>query len=200
MTHEYDGTFIVLEGIDGSGTSTQVENLQNVYGGVATYEPGSDLFEDGVRTLLAEGGYSAEAQAAAFAADRLAHVEETVIPALKEDLPVFCDRYIMSSLAYQIAAGAAEDWIHTVNQYAPQPDATVLLAVDAETGMNRLADREERDVFETLDFQERVQLEYRRIADEGLPGTRIHCVDAEQSRDAVFDDVTAAVDDLLPAH
>jgi len=199
--HDY-GRFIVLEGIDGAGTSTQAEKIHDEYGGYLTQQPGSDRFKDGVRDLISSDGSSAETQAIAFAADRMDHMESEIIPALKDGKDVICDRYTLSSLAYQTQGTTDEDrvdedWVHQMNQYAIEPDITILIDVAPETGMDRIEDRDdERDIYENLDFQEQVAVKYRELVEEAQEsGDHYFIVEGEQDPDNVFSEIQDLLDD-----
>jgi len=164
---EYPGTFIVVEGADGAGTTTQSERLAERLDAHWSCEPTDDPIGEEVDRLISEDGYSAEAIALAFAADRMVHLEDEIIPRLEDGETVVCDRYYHSSLVYQPALGADPDWVESLNMYTLQPDLTIIIDLEAETGMERVADRGHDDnIFEELEFQSTVVLGYRRLSDE----------------------------------
>jgi dTMP kinase len=99
-----------------------------------------------------------QAEALAFAADRMDHVVSEVEPSLAQGVTVVADRYYLSSLAYQ-ALGCDLAWLREVNRHAVRPDLTVFLSVPADVGMDRLSGRETRERFE----EDRGELD--RIAD-----------------------------------
>lgn len=189
--HEYPGTFIVVEGADGAGTTTQSERLAERLDAHWTCEPTGDPIGEEVDRLISEGGYSAEAIALAFAADRMVHLEDEIIPRLEDGETVVCDRYYHSSLVYQPALGADPDWVETLNMYTVQPDLTIIIDLEAEIGMERVRERGEDDnIFENVDFQTQVVLGYRRLSDEMDEAVLI-----DGRRD--IDDVALTVADLV---
>ena len=148
------GAFVVLEGGDGAGKSTQVHRLVDALraGGhdvVRTREPGGTPLGERVRALVLDpelGPVDARTEALLFAAARAAHVEQLVRPALAAGRSVVCDRFADSSAAYQGAGrGLGLDRVAELNAWATAglvPDLTVLLDVPAGTGRAR---REARD-------------------------------------------------------
>ncbi|MFB6204868.1 MAG: dTMP kinase [Candidatus Nanohaloarchaea archaeon] len=181
----YPGTFIVVEGADGAGTTTQAERLAEEMDVFYTAEPAENLVGEKVDEMISSGDYSPQAVALAFAADRMVHLEEEILPRLKEGETVVCDRYYHSSLVYQTVLGAERDWVEQLNRAAIRPDLTVVLDVSAETGMDRVEKRgTDGNIFENLDFQEEVVLRYRRLEDELEED--IEVIDGSPSRDRVF--------------
>ncbi|MGX5357941.1 dTMP kinase [Kocuria sp. KH4] len=148
------GVFVVFEGGDGAGKSTQARLLADAlraegHDVVRTREPGGTALGERVRALLldpAHGPVDARTEALLFAAARAAHVEQLIRPALAAGRIVVCDRYADSSAAYQGAGrGLGVDRVAELNAWATTglvPDLTVLLDVPARTGRAR---REARD-------------------------------------------------------
>lgn len=148
------GVFVVFEGGDGAGKSTQARLLADVlcaegHDVVRTREPGGTPLGERVRALVldpAHGPVDARTEALLFAAARAAHVEQLIRPALAAGRTVVCDRYADSSAAYQGAGrGLGVDRVAELNAWATAglvPDLTVLLDVPAPTGRTR---REARD-------------------------------------------------------
>ena len=138
------GAFICIEGLDGCGKTTQAKQLtkklRKSHNAVYTAEPSRGKIGTYIRKsyLYSEKRLSSVLEALLFAADRIEHVENEVLPALKEGQLVISDRYVYSSLAYQGAAGLSLEWIEKVNEYALKPDLAVFIDVDLETVMNRL--------------------------------------------------------------
>lgn len=182
------GTFIVLEGIDGSGTTTQVEALGRILRSrghtvVETREPTDLELGRLLRTYLRQPGAPAAGMALLFAADRAFHVANVIAPALARGEVVLCDRYVMSSWVYQ-ATSCPEDWVRSINRLAPWPDLTVVLDVPANIGLERVARRAgERDIYETEPIQVRVAEGYRRLLAEDLSG--VVAIDGTTSKDSV---------------
>ena len=136
------GKFIVLEGIDGAGTSTHVkllgEWLENEgHSVVITEEPTAELIGTLIRDNLHAKKTSPIVDALLFAADRLDHWEKLIKPSLATDKIVISDRFIESSLAYQTAAGLEMAWVLEINKFVEEPDLTIILDVDPEIGLSR---------------------------------------------------------------
>jgi dTMP kinase len=191
---ELPGTFIVIEGADGAGTTTQSKKLSEKMDAFRTCEPAGNKIGEKVDEMISSDDYSAEAIALSFAADRMVHLEEEVIPKLKEGKTVVCDRYYHSSLVYQPVLGAELDWVKDLNRYALKPDLTVVLDVSADTGMERVDERGHDDnIFEKLSFQEKVVFRYRELSNR--LDEDIQLVDASGSREEVFSDILDLVSD-----
>ncbi|MCD6480261.1 dTMP kinase [Candidatus Bathyarchaeota archaeon] len=184
------GFFIVLEGIDGCGKSTQgrllAERLRGLgYEVVETCEP-----SDGpIGRLLRERGeegfrFPPQVEALLYAADRLHHVEEIVKPALRAGFIVVSERYLHSSIAYQGAGGVDIDWIRTLNRHAPKPDLVVLLDVAPETALDRLRGRR-LTAYEDYETQRRVREIYLRLVEAG----ELIRVNAERSMEEVHEEL-----------
>ncbi|WP_133884444.1 dTMP kinase [Glycomyces sp. NRRL B-16210] len=173
------GYFVVFEGGEGSGKSTQSVKLAawlklRGYEAVLTREPGATDIGMRIRTLLLDsGGDSApapRAEALLFAADRAQHVDKVIRPALERGAVVVSDRYIDSSIAYQGSGrGLGKDEIAWVSSWATgglKPDLTVLLDVDPAAGLHRAkaggdGDRLEQ---EELDYHEKVRETFLQLA------------------------------------
>ncbi|TRO50022.1 dTMP kinase, partial [Candidatus Bathyarchaeota archaeon] len=138
------GVFICIEGLDGCGKTTQAKllakKLRKSHNAVYTAEPSHGKIGTYIRKsyLYGEKRLSIVLEALLFAADRIEHLENEVIPALNEGCLVISDRYVFSSLAYQGAAGLSLDWIEKINEHALKPDLAVFIDVDLETVMDRL--------------------------------------------------------------
>ena len=126
-----------------------------------------------------------------FAADRIEHVENEVIPALNEGHLVISDRYIYSSLAYQGAAGLSLDWIEKVNEYALKPDLALFIDVNPEAVMGRL--KPEKSVMEDLETQKKVREIYLKFVEDG----RLTKIDGGKSEKEVAKEVYKVVTKFL---
>lgn len=169
------GHFIVLEGIDGSGTTTQAgrvaaalrERGRTV---VETHEPGSGPIGVEIRKLLKpEASPPAGLLPLLFAADRLEHLANVVKPALERGEVVICDRYTLSSLVYQ-GLEHAPAWILEINTHAISPSLTFLLDLPAEVALERVNARgglAER--FDRLEVQQRLRAGYLRCVGDRWP-------------------------------
>ena len=131
------GVFVALEGLDGSGTSTQAGALADAlrwrgHTVHATHEPSNGSIGAMARTMLKRRDDQVDPHLLAplFAADRLEHHAREIAPALARGEVVLCDRYVMSSWVYQ-ALDCDADWVERINTHAPWPDTTFVLTIGA---------------------------------------------------------------------
>ncbi|HJV86385.1 MAG TPA: dTMP kinase [Noviherbaspirillum sp.] len=207
----HPGFFLVVEGGEGAGKSTQVALLRDWLAGlgrevVVTREPGGTPLGEKLRALLldpAGGRIGGRAEALLYAADRAEHVERVVEPALRRGAVVLSDRYVDSSLAYQGAGRELDhDMIGKLSQWATGglvPDLTVLLDLPAEEGLRRArgqAEGSDRMEAETVAFHERVREGFLRLA--RADPQRYLRVDAGQPAEEVQRRIRAALPDALP--
>jgi dTMP kinase len=205
-----DGKFIVFEGIDGSGTTTQTERAAAWLRAkgldvVETFEPTDGPVGALIRKALRHEWPGPEGRepepelfALLFATDRLDHLRGRVVPTLERGRWVASDRCVLSSLAYQ-SLGCDLAWVRELNRHVRRPDLTVLLDLDAETAYGRLAGRHpEREVFEQVETLAAIRRNYLEIAEvlRG-EGERIVTVDASPPVDEVANVVEAALSELL---
>jgi len=157
--------FIVFEGIDGSGKTTQSKLLSKKINGKYTCEPTS--FEIGklIRKILNGETCRKETLALLFAADRVEHVIE--IEHDLENFNVVCDRYVYSSMVYQSIQGIDEDFIGNINKYIKKPDVMIFLDVDIEESFKRMGGKS-KEIFENRDTLERVRKKYHEIIEKEL--------------------------------
>jgi len=196
------GRFIVLEGPDRVGKSTQVERLAEVLDAVATREPGGTALGAEVRALLLDhrsDGLDPRAEALLMAADRSLHVAEVVRPALAAGRHVVSDRYLFSSVAYQGAGrGLGEDRVRDLSLWAVGdlvPDLVVLLDAGDDPLTARRPGDGDRLERAGGDFFARVGASYRRQA--AADPARWVVVDARADVEVVHRAVLAAVVDRL---
>jgi dTMP kinase len=167
------GAFIVIEGLDGSGKTTQarllVQKLRSSHNAVYTTEPSRGKIGSFIREccLFEEKRLDSAAEALLFAADRIEHVRNEVVPALNKGFLVISDRYVYSSLAYQGSAGLSLEWIEAINRHALKPDLAIFIDVTPETVMQRLSRK--KSVMETLEIQRKVREVYLKfVANDAL--------------------------------
>ena len=191
------GVFICIEGLDGCGKTTQTKllakKLAKSHNAIYTTEPSHGKIGTFIRNrcLYGQKRLSNVVEALLFAADRVEHVENEVIPALHEGLLVISDRYVYSSLAYQGAAGLSLEWIEKVNEHALKPDLAVFIDVDPKTVMNRLKPR--RSVMENMETQQKVREIYLKFVEKG-DLTRIN---GNKSKNEIANELHAVVKKFL---
>jgi dTMP kinase len=194
--------FVTFEGLDGSGTTTQTELLQQHLEEagrdvVATREPGGTELGERIRELVLGGTeISPWAEAALFAAARAELVAEVIQPALDRGADVVCDRYLDSSLAYQgLARGLGVDRVLALNVNAIRgvlPDVTFLLLLDPDEARERSGPPGDRIEREGEDFLRAVDKAYRELG--SIFAGRIVTIDAS----GPVDEVAKEVRDQLP--
>jgi dTMP kinase len=194
------GRFITLEGVDGSGKSTQLEMLGRALkscgiDAVLTREPGGTSLGERIRSILlskANTQLTAQAELLLMMADRAQHVSEFINPALEAGHLVISDRYTDSSVVFQgYGRGLDLNLVHELNRFATGnlvPDLTLIFDIEPETARERLISRtpartEEIEMTriddEAFDFHCRVRAAYLDLADQ-CP-ERIRIVDASGS-------------------
>jgi dTMP kinase len=165
------GVFICIEGLDGCGKTTQTKllakKLRKSHNAVYTAEPSRGKIGTFIRKrcLYGEKRLSTVVEALLFAADRVEHVENEVLPALHEGRLVISDRYVYSSLAYQGAAGLSVEWIEQINEHALKPDLAIFIDVDPQTVMSRL--KPKRSVMENIETLQKVRDVYLKFVAKG---------------------------------
>ena len=200
--------FITLEGIEGSGKTTQIPNIVTYlrnqgHDCVVTREPGGTKIGQKIRAILLDPD-SADldplAELLLYTADRAQHLHEIVYPSLKKGKTVLCDRYFDATVAYQsFARGLDIDLINGLHRMVLddlKPDLTILLDLPVDVGLSRAwkqidngtrTGRETRFEEEQLDFHERVRAGYLHIAQ--CEKERFQVVDAAGDVDSVYREI-----------
>jgi len=201
--------FIVFEGIDGAGKSTQARLLKEWFEGegyevVLTKEPTDTAFGKLIRRLVLMGGkegiidgakISPDSEALLFAADRAEHVHRLIEPSIKEGKTVISDRYFYSSLAYQWARGLDLQWLIDLNRFAPRADLVVLLDLPVEESVKRLRGRKVKSEFDRIvELQKKVRSNYLKLR-ELFPEIKV--VNALRSADEIHSEIVSMVRDLI---
>lgn len=210
-----EGLFIVLEGVDGAGTTTHTGLLAKALRKKGlpihtTREPSDGPVGVMIRQILTGrivvpgiSGHrpsSWSTMALLFAADRLDHLEATVQPNLHDGVTVISDRYDHSSVAYQSITGGGEPetvrWVREINRHARRPDLTIVLDVDPSEAARRRRERSVgREIFDDLELQAQLAAFYTDI-DKHFPGDNVTHVNTTRPIDEVAQDVLHAVERL----
>lgn len=204
------GTFITLEGPEGSGKTAVADRLRVLAAAagvdaVMVREPGGTSAGEGIRRILMDRGevaihHSQRTDALLFMAARAQLVDEVIDPALRRGAVVVCDRYLDSTLAYQGAGGGLDlDDIRAVGRFATlgiRPNRTLLLDLPVEIGLARKSEAETTRFEEHFDraFHERVRAGYLALA--AAEPARWVVIDGTAPADDVFAAVVAALADL----
>lgn len=215
------GLFIVFEGIEGSGKTTQVKKAGEFLAErnipfIVTSEPGGTQLGKEIRTLLLHKTslpLGIQAELLLFAADRAQHVDEVILPALKEGKIVLCDRFSDATIAYQ---GYGREWeidtVMRINDFSSRslkPDMTFLLDVPVDTGLERVSSRAsncaiQRGIKEQLDdrfekenrsFHKRVREGYLSLA-ENEP-ERFRVIDGLMGVNEIHREICASLLELI---
>jgi len=202
--------FITFEGGEGSGKTTLInrlyaEMIDDNYSVIKTREPGGSKISEAIRNVILnienkEMDYRTEALL--YAASRRQHLIEVILPALKNNKIVLCDRYLDSSLAYQgYARGLGIKQVYNLNLYATEgmmPDLTIYLNTPSKEGLKRIekAHREvDRLDLEDLSFHERVQEGYLKLY-KMFP-KRIKVIDGTKPLDNIYEIMKKIIYDRL---
>lgn len=200
-------SLIVLEGVDGAGTSTQTGELARHLAAkgrtaLVTREPSDRRVGRLIRDLLGKDREPMDRRALAllFAADRLDHVAGEIAPAVAGGAIVISDRYLWSSLVYQSLA-LPRDEVAALNRHAPPADLTLLLEISVEAAAARRAQRGgPEEIFDDLATQRELSAGYERELALALArGERAVRIDASRSIPEVAAAIAAAVDSFLEA-
>jgi dTMP kinase len=195
------GLFIVIEGIDGTGKSTQSKRLAEWFRSrgrevVLSREPTDGPWGKKLRESATTGRLSAEEELECFLNDRREHVEMSIKPALAWGNVVILDRYYFSTMAYQGARGFDPSEIRRRNEaFAPQPDLLLILDLSVESAHGRIGARgDTANEFEQCDTLSRCREIFLSLRDEPFA-----CViDAEPSLNEVTADILSVVTAKFP--
>lgn len=201
IARDWPGYFIVVEGIDGTGKSTLVRGLAEALRArgrevVASFEPTNGPHGRRIRELAARGreGVTAEEEVALFIADRREHLEQLILPALRQGKVVILDRYFYSTMAYQGAAGLDPADIERRHKtFAPEPDMLVILDLPVDEALRRIIHKrgDTPDAFEGREYLEKVDAVFRQVRHP-----RLVRLDARQSPEELVARLMFALGDL----
>lgn len=197
------GLFVTIEGVEGCGKTTIgkmiVDKLiSDGYEVIYTREPGGIEIAEQIRKVILDvnnTNMDARTEALLYAASRRQHLVEKVIPALKENKVIICDRFVDSSLAYQgHARGLGIEKVYEINKFAidtVMPDLTLLFDLDPKLGLERISANKSREVnrldLEKLDFHHNVRNTFLSLAKKY--SDRYVVIDASQPYDVVVNEV-----------
>ncbi|MEM4347759.1 MAG: dTMP kinase [Candidatus Altiarchaeota archaeon] len=178
--------FIVLEGIDGCGKTTQAKLLseflkKNNFDVIMTAEPTENEIGKFIREVLS-GLHVVDAKTLAllFTADRYEHLKKIIEPALKEGKIVISERYYYSTIAYQEAQGVSRQWLLELNKFVIMPDIAIVIDIDPKISSKRVKTQE---IFENEKFLANVRENYMKF------DTEVIKIDGEQSKEVVFSEI-----------
>lgn len=190
------GLFIVIEGIDGTGKSTQARRLGDWFISkgrevVLSREPTDGPWGKKVRETAATGRLSPEDELEYFLKDRRQHVEELIAPALAAGKVVILDRYYFSTMAYQGARGFDPKEIRRKNEsFAPMPDLLLILDLDVDKALDRIGARgDTANEFEKRENLERCREIFLSLRDE----TFTHVIPSHGTLDEVTERIQSVV-------
>ncbi len=199
------GKFIVFEGIDGSGKSTQMKLLAEALekSGVKTrltLEPTYGLVGDTLHRILSgEVEADPKVTAALFVADRLDHItssEDGVLKSLEMGETVLCDRYYFSSYAYQ-STEVPREWVVDANRLCAQalkPDVTIFIDISPQTAMERInANRETIEIYETEEKLTKIRESYFSAFEMMKESERVEIIDGERTVGEIAEDIRVFV-------
>lgn len=193
MINPYKGKFIVFEGLDGSGQSTQAKMLFSYFKkrgekAYLTAEPSQSLIGGLVRSQLQNHWKSnPECLQLLFTADRSFHLEREIIPLLQKGITVICTRYILSTLAYGDMEIKDGKWLMAINKKFILPNLTFLLKVSSKICIQRIKkERFHEELFEKEEKLDKVLKNYLSFA-KNFKNT--HIIDGEKPVAEVFNQI-----------
>ncbi|MCL2818359.1 MAG: dTMP kinase [Actinomycetia bacterium] len=203
------GALITFEGGEGAGKSTQIETLKTLLESwghevMVVREPGGTALGEQIRTILLSHEYekmSPQAELLLYEAARAQIVSEVIEPALEEGIIVLCDRFYDSTSAYQgYGRALGTSLIDELNRFASgglTPDATLIIDLPVEIGLDRAGRKGSLDRLETAgqDFHEAVRAGFLHIAAQDPD--RVHLIDGTRPLDEVAADVERIVTEAL---
>lgn len=200
--------FITFEGGEGSGKTSVIREVEAAlikkgYQVLVTREPGGSHVAEQIRQIILDSkntSMTAATEALLFAASRTQHLEEKVLPALKEGKIVLCDRYVDSSLAYQAyGRDLGFDFVSKANNFAMKhlPDVTFYLDVLPEIGLTRIRKRDDLNRLdkEEKSFHEKVREGYFKLL--SMYPERIVKINANDTIEVSFNEIMKVLDKKL---
>ena len=193
------GFLIVLEGIDGTGKSTQAKMLAQAlrdagHRVILSREPTDGAFGRRLRESATTGRLSPEEELQLFHQDRREHVETLIEPALQGGEIVILDRYYFSTMAYQGVRGFDPQEIRRVNEeFAPQPDLMLLLDLSLDVALERIGVRDGQ----ANEFEQRESLQLCRGIFHSVGDDFVRVIEADRSVEEIHAEILAVVQGVL---
>jgi dTMP kinase len=196
--------FIVLDGPDGGGKSTQAQRLMTHYGSpgnaspIHLREPGSTHLSEMIRDILLnpKTQMAMMTEALFYTAARTQLIAEQIRPALETGRPVICERYYWSTVVYQgIAGSLGKSDTETLQSIAVadcRPNLTVILDIPADEGLMRVPGRQDRIESRSLSYHKQVRQGFLQLAEENPDSSVV--IDARQSIDEVWEEIRSALE------
>lgn len=193
----YFDKFITLEGGEGSGKTTVAKNIKSIlensgYEVIITREPGGDETSEQIRRVILNNHIHPKTEAHLFAAARIEHINNVILPNLEKNKIVICDRYVDSSVVYQGYTLGVEN-IEEINEYAYKncmPKYTFFLDIDSGEALQRLEDnsrKKNRYDKKEKEFHQQISKGYKRLA--ALEKDRFITIDATKSSDLIAKEI-----------
>ncbi|MEI7511059.1 MAG: dTMP kinase [Candidatus Peregrinibacteria bacterium] len=196
--------FLVFEGPDGSGTSTQAELLTRALqkkglSVLKTAEPSSGILGKEIRKILQhEYALHSAAFQLLFFADREEHLMKEIIPALEAGKVVICERYVWSSIAYGVASGVVQNRLEQLAEHCLKPDYTFFCNVPPEVSLSRIEQRgNPTELFETEKTLGTVQECMTELAERCAFTKRASVLDATESKEQILGRIEMLLAPLL---
>ena len=195
--NKFPGKFIVFEGLDGSGQTTECNLLAEFLESkgikiLKTKEPTPNSPAGKIirKILDKEKKSSPSSLQKLFCQDRKWHLEKEIIPALKQGKIVICDRYLFSTLSYGAAEGISYDWLFLLNKDFLLPDILFFLDVKPDICLERIEKRGKgKTIFEKKKKLEKIYKNYQKVLKEFEKSVDIFKINGEKSVKKVFGDI-----------
>jgi dTMP kinase len=195
------GLFIVIDGPDGAGISTQAELLEKWLKKLGkkvllTKEPTVGIIGGIIKAALRhEWKTDQRTFQLLFSADRSHHLQKEIIPALEKGYVVISDRYILSTYCFGTIDGVSLDWLRSVNSQFIKPDLTIILDVPPEVSLERIKkSRFSVELFEDVEKLRKIRENFKKLKDE-FPNTFI--IDGTKSIEEVHEEIKKIVKKFL---
>lgn len=201
------GKFIVLEGIDGAGKTTQAARLarwlrdQGIPTSLTEEPHKKGAVTPIIRAALhTEGMVPPESLALLFAADRMEHCK-WIASLLDAGMWVVCDRYMLSNIVYQSVQNVSVEWLFRINAQAIVPDLTLFLDIDPQRAMQRLESRDNPEIFDRIPTLLTLRIHYQRAL-RAVPAqqrdTILAAMDADRVHSAIVKSIRARFPHAVP--